>query len=436
MVLRRASWLWVQLLLVTLLVFTTVGRSDSDDSQPMFINSAPIFVDSRAWQLVEKIGRDDATKPQATLELMRLGGAALPHILPKLDSLDPRARQELLLALAPLAVRMHLTSTAPSAEESEALWLSFWNDHFVDFHSAMARRVVRRFAQGPTAPRAEEVRRLDTFALGELVRELSRLARERAPSAAAQPVFELMCSIATEPNTPCSRRHVLSDTRAMAESWRGWWLREQHRFEAPNGAERVLSPILQTEYANWVRTSARLVLTGRGLSAFPWRRCVRTAAQFGVALACALAMARLLERRTSHAAVWLRCAIWPCLTIPPLLALFWAGPSSFLAYGGIGAVSGMVSGTWAHLHQRGLPGPFSAVGCVYPQVSHLLGVVLAVEGLSHHDGLGTHLFGALASRDIQTAVWTALGCALLAAAGHMVAGALGMKPLIRKEVSP
>lgn len=168
MVLRRASWLWVQLLLVTLLVFTTVGRSDSDDSQPMFINSAPIFVDSRAWQLVEKIGRDDATKPQATLELMRLGGAALPHILPKLDSLDPRARQELLLALAPLAVRMHLTSTAPSAEESEALWLSFWNDHFVDFHSAMARRVVRRFAQGPTAPRAEEVRRLDTFALGEL----------------------------------------------------------------------------------------------------------------------------------------------------------------------------------------------------------------------------------------------------------------------------
>jgi hypothetical protein len=431
--LRRCLWYLTQLLVATLLVFTTTGRSQSGSATPMFVNSDPVFVSSRAWQLVVTIGRDDEAKPQATLELMRLGGAALPHILPKLDSLEPGARKNLLLALAPLAVRMQLTQTPPSAGESETLWLSFWNDHFVDFHSAMARRVVRRFVQGPTAPRAQEVRRLDTFALGELIRELTRLARDRAPPSGAKPVVDLLCSIATEPNTPCFGRNGHEDTRSMAESWRAWWLREHHRFESPNGAERFLSPILQTEYANWVRTSARAVLTGRGFRVFPWLTCLLTTLQFGVAIACALWVARVFDRLSPQR--WLLFAL-PCLTIPIVLVLGLGGWSSLLGYGGVGAVAGVALGLWARLYQQTLPANGSALGAIYPHVAHLLGVVLTGEGLSRTDGLGSHLFAALRSRDLEATVWTALGCTVLAALGHGLTETIGVRRLTQKEVSP
>lgn len=426
----------MQLMVVTLIVFTTAGRPDSnDDATPMFVNSAPVFVGSRAWQLVEAIGRNDAGKPQATLELMRLGGAALPHILPKLDSLEPAARKEVLRALAPLALRMQLTPTPPSAEESEALWLSFWNDHFVDFHSAMARRVVRRFVQGPTASRAQEVRRLDTFALGELVRELVRLARERAAPSVAQPVVDLLCSIATEPSTPCWQRNPQLDTRTTAEGWRSWWLREHHRFEPPNGAERFLAPVLQTEYANWVRTSARAVLSGRVLRGFPWRRCLLTTVHFLIAAGVAVGMTRRLEARKPMSRRSQLLAL-PLLTIPVLTVLTLGEWTRVLGYGVIGAASGVVLGVWAQLYHRSMAVPTAGVATIYPHVTHLLGVVLATEGLSGVDGLGAHLFRALRSHDLQGAVWTALGCAALAALGHAVTENLGKRNTPVKDVSP
>jgi hypothetical protein len=433
--LRRALWLLLQLLAVTLLVFTA-GRSQSSNATPMFVNSNPVFVGTRAWQLVERIGHDGGDKARATLELMRLGGAALPHILPKLDSLEPTARNELLRALAPLAVRMQLTQTPPSPAESEALWLSFWNDHFVDFHSAMARRVVRRFVQGPTAPRAQEVRRLDTFALGELIRELTHLARDRTAPEATQPVVDLLCSIATEPNTPCWQRDPLEDTRSIAERWRGWWLHEHHRFESPNGAERFLSPILQTEYANWVRTSARAVVSGRGFREFPWLRCLLTTIQLAVALASAVAIARSLDHRARLTTKWVRIVALPFLTLPVVVVCAIGGWGSVLGYGGVGAASGVLLGVWATQYRHAASGQGSPETAIYPHTTHLLGVVLAGEGLSRVDGLGAQLFTALQSRDLEGAVWTALGCAILAALGHAVAEAIGMRASTQRDVSP
>lgn len=433
--LRGSLWFFAQLIVVTLLVFTSTGRSARVDSVPLFLNSEPVFVSTRAWQLVETIGRNAPDKPRATAELLRLGGAALPHVLPKLDSLEPAARQELLRALAPLAVRMQLTPALPTAEESEALWLSFWNDHFVDFHSAMARRVVRRFALGPTAPRAQEVRRLDTFALGELIRELNRLAREKSPVETAKPVVELLCSIATEPGTPCAAPQPV-ETRAIADSWRGWWQREHHRFEAPNGAERFLSPILQTEYADWVRSSARAVLSGRGLRSFPWRACLLTTIQFVLAIACAMWTAGALQSHGAPRRRWARVVAWPLLTVP---AVLWFGLGEWaqaLGYGGLGALSGVAMGAWAHCYARAFGAPGSGLRAVYPHVSHVLGVVLVGEALSHADGLGDHLALALRSRELQSSVWTALGCAVLIAFGHALTSAAGSRAAGQRSHTP
>lgn len=370
---------------------------------------------------------------RAAEELLGLGGAALPFILPKLDSLEPAARLQLWRALGPLAVRMQLVPTTPGPERSEALWLSFWNDHFVDFHPAMARRVVRRFVQGPSAARAQEVRRLDTFALGELVHELVRLVREHAPESATAPVSDLMCTIAADAHAPCSAaaHETPEDLAAWAERWRAWWQREHHRFESPSGTERFLAPVLQTEYASWVRTSVRMLVTGRVLKSVPWHQCLLTTLQFALAVGVALVVCKLapkLRRTWRQHRRLLGAPLWVGLCLPVTL-LFAFGPSArVLGYGGIGVVAGAGIGVWAALYAAVIPARWTPSTPVYPHVSFLLGVVLAGENLCHVDGLGVNLVTSIQARDLQTAIWTTLGCAVLISAAHGLLGTLLRKP--------
>lgn len=438
--LRRFSWFWLHLVIATLLVFATAGRS-GDGQVPLFINSNPVYIGTRTWQLVDSIGSEGPTSERAAEELLGLGGATLPFILPKLDSLQPAARLQLWRALAPLAVRMQLVTTAPTPEHSEALWLSFWNDHFVDFHPAMARRVVRRFVQGPSAARAQEVRRLDTFALGELVHELVRLSRERAPEAATKPVTDLMCTIAADAHAPCAgaRREPVEEASALAERWRTWWQREHHRFESPSGTERFLAPILQTEYASWVRTSVRMLVTGRVLRSVPWRQCLLTTLQFALTVSVALWVCKLAPRLRQ---TWrqhrrlLGAPLWIGLCLPVTLLFALGTGTRALGYGGIGVLAGASVGIWSALYAAVVPTRWTASTAVYPHVSFLLGVVLAGENLCHVDGLGVNLVTAIQARDLQTAIWTTLGCAVLISAAHGLLGTWLRKPSLPPPPMP
>jgi hypothetical protein len=440
-VLRRGSWFLLHVVVVTLLVFAATGRSSRDHEVPLFVNSSPIYPGPRAWQLVEKIGRGGDPDRAAAAELLQLGGAALPHILPKLDSLQPAARKEVLSALAPLALRMQLTTVAPQPEESEALWLSFWNDHFVDFHPAMARRVVRRFVQGPTAQRAHEVRRLDTFALDVLVRELIRLARERAEPSTVKHVVDLSCSIATSPHAPCPAvgPNTPNEVRPLVEQWRTWWLREHHRFESPSGMERFLAPILQTEYAAWVRTSTRAILTGRAFVGLPWRRFWFTSVQFGGAITSAWLVMRSAERlhlsRGSRASTWFTVPL--CLTFSVPIVLLAAGCNSggILASGGVGVLAGAGTGLWAVLYRRVALSHWSIGHGIYVHINWLLGVILASEHLCQVDGLGATLVTAVRAGDLQVAIWTAISCAVLITLGHAFLGRLARRPRTQGAVS-
>ncbi len=433
-VLRRGSWFLLHVVVVTLLVFAATGRSSRGHEIPLFVNPSPVYPGPRAWQLVETIGRGGDPNRAAAAELLQLGGSALPHILPKLDSLQPAARTEVLRALAPLALRMQLTAVAPQPEESEALWLSFWNDHFVDFHPAMARRVVRRFVQGPTPQRAHEVRRLDTFALDVLVRELVRLAREHAEPSTVKHVVDLSCAIATSSHAPCPAvgPSAPNEVRPLVEQWRTWWLREHHRFESPSGMGRFLAPILQTEYAIWVRTSTRAILTGRALVGLPWRRFWFTSVQFAGAITSAwLAMRgaeRLLLSRGSRAALWLTVPLSLTLSVPVVLLAAGCNSSGILASGGVGVLAGAGTGIWAVLYRRAAFSHWSIGQGVYVHINWLLGVILASEHLCKVDGLGATLVTALHARDLQVAIWTAVSCAALITVGHASLGRLARRP--------
>src|SRR5690606_32454303 len=130
---------------------------------PRFFNPRPIDVRSRAEEIAKRLASEGAEAEHAQAELLRLGGAALPWLLPRLDAFEPESRTRIALALAPLAERMGIESRAVH-DPSRALvfWNRFWTEREADFQPSSARRAVRRFALNPTRMREADVRVLDT----------------------------------------------------------------------------------------------------------------------------------------------------------------------------------------------------------------------------------------------------------------------------------
>src|SRR5688572_22081084 len=60
---------------------------------PVFVNLGPEDVRDRSLRAVSAVAHADGVAASAArAELVRLGGAALPHVLPRLDGLEPGAR--------------------------------------------------------------------------------------------------------------------------------------------------------------------------------------------------------------------------------------------------------------------------------------------------------------------------------------------------------
>ena len=129
---RRALWLLPTLALVSIVTFLFLSyvpdptedprltvqlgegrvaelRRERFLDLPRFANASPRDVRDRAAAAMSAIARSDPSADDAKKELARLGGAALPHVIPALDALDTRERATVALALAPIARRMRLT---------------------------------------------------------------------------------------------------------------------------------------------------------------------------------------------------------------------------------------------------------------------------------------------------------------------------------------
>src|SRR5258708_35299682 len=91
---------------------------------PRFVNSEVQDVRSRARDALSHVAADDAKRAIGERELRRLGGAALPFVLPEFETLAPDARGRVAVALAPLARRMDFERADDlSTPEAAAL---FW----------------------------------------------------------------------------------------------------------------------------------------------------------------------------------------------------------------------------------------------------------------------------------------------------------------------
>lgn len=258
---RRAFWLIASLIFVTLISFgvlsAAIAPAQGQDDLPIFLNPTPGRVERLATQLVSQLvsgNQADNSEgvAQAASQLAELGGAALPSVLPLLDSLTPEGRAQVAIALAPVRRRMGFESRAvPDVNRAILFWGRFWEEHAIDYRPVVAERAVSRLALRSTPLRQAEVRRLDTYALDALqkaVREessadnISRLSRLTHQAAL----------IAGRPELAVSAKAGRDTAVAKIAQWEQWWARNRSRYKTYRGSERITAMLRDTRYGEWV----------------------------------------------------------------------------------------------------------------------------------------------------------------------------------------
>ena len=252
-------------LLLTLLAVLIAGfygaangakRADSGwafKGLPVFVNLNPIDVRERAARAMRAVARDDGPEAaRARAELLRLGGAALPHVLPRLDSLEPSARGRVAMALGPLALRMRVAGVDDVATPEHALLFfgRFWQDRSIEFRPTTVRRAVERLAERSLTLRRDDVLHADTYALEALVGALGEVksAADIARVARLHPVLMHI----TGRGEGLSRAPSIDEASNAARHWQELWLQEGADYSVLEGPRRVAALATETQFGKWL----------------------------------------------------------------------------------------------------------------------------------------------------------------------------------------
>jgi ABC-type dipeptide/oligopeptide/nickel transport system permease component len=268
--LRRVLWAIPTLLATSLVLFlvTTLapdpapGREDplADEPRrsrfvdlPRFVNTQPQDVVSRARAAVAHVASGDAQHVLAERELRRLGGAALPYVLPSLESLPPEARGRVAVALAPVAQRMGVGDAEQLRRpESAALfWSRFWDDRALDFTRTAVDRAVGRLVEHGSDLRETDLVSVDTYALPDLVHAMSATADHVA--------LERLTRIArhaTERGSTVDADATPEQVRRAVADWQEWWFVHANDYLALGGADRAIAVVTETRYGKWLKRAA------------------------------------------------------------------------------------------------------------------------------------------------------------------------------------
>lgn len=237
---------------------------------PRFFNERPADVVVRVDEALSHIAADDPSQDAARATLVRLGGAALPYLLPRLDGLEPAARARVAVALSPIAERMGIAASETlDSLRAVAFWNRFWADRAIDFRAANAKRAVRRLSVHGSQLREADLLELDTFALEQIMAtldELSSPAATFAPkSTGSSETVDAMRRLVNTAAHVSGRDDRLSEDAGEAavlssvRRWREWWLVHQPDYTAYGGASRFLAMLTDTQYAKWAE---KVVLLG------------------------------------------------------------------------------------------------------------------------------------------------------------------------------
>ena len=471
--LRRLLWLLPSVLGVSLLSFLLLSFLPSPPPPagvapaewrahflelPLFFNLAPADVRSLATEQIERLVEAPVGSPRAdgaAEELVRLGGAALPVVLPGLDSLPPAERVRVALALAPIADRMGIDDPdVRDPEQVVVFWNRFWETRSVEFGAATARSAVRRYARYGTEARQSQLMVLDTFALPFIIEQLSGPLDE-------QTMVELQ-RLTEALGETTGRDDVISpsdsplEVNASVYRWQRWWLDHQHDFQRLSGVDRVSGFILQSRYGKWVYETAVLQM-GRDESGRPVlseligrARVTFTllllALSLGYALAIGVAASSAWHRgrladRFAAALVLVPYALSPALlgvmalhvagpvdapmawAVATLVAVFVADPARqgraallpVLASEQVRAARARGAGPWRVLFAHGLRNALAPVATrMSTEIPLALTACFVVERVYGLEGLGAATLEAVAAHDTQWLMALSLGGAVVA----------------------
>jgi ABC-type dipeptide/oligopeptide/nickel transport system permease component len=216
---------------------------------PRLLNVSPRDVRTTVDECTAHMVESDADAAFCEERIARIGGAALPHLLPRLDDIPPGPRGRIALALAPVARRMGIGEEAEltHADRAAMFWERFWEDRSVDFTEPAVKRSVQRITARESDLLEHEILLLDTFALQQLI---FAMKTTRDPEALAR-----LTRIASRVTARDGRLEPSADraqTRAVVSEWLSWWYVHESDFVVLQGGEKVTASIAQTRYAKWV----------------------------------------------------------------------------------------------------------------------------------------------------------------------------------------
>ena len=217
------------------------------------MNLAPQDVRDRAVQAMRNAAREDGPEAaHARAELLRLGGAALPHVLPQLDTLEPSARGRVALALGLLALRMRVASPDDVATPERALLFfgRFWQDRSIEFRPTTVRRAVERLAERSLTLRRDDVIHADTYALEALVGALGKV-ESQVDVARVVRLHSVLMHI-TGRGEPLSPSPSVDEAARAVEHWQALWLSEGADYSVLEGPRRVAALVTETQYGKWL----------------------------------------------------------------------------------------------------------------------------------------------------------------------------------------
>jgi peptide/nickel transport system permease protein len=218
---------------------------------PRLLNLEPRDVRARAEEVLAALDRGGPDAEEARRELCRLGGAALPFLLPRFDMLSSDKRTELALALAPIASRMGLAGGAESADPARAVafWTRFWDDRGTEFRRASVRSAVSRLVRYGSASRATDLLELDTFVLDDVLGILEP-PRDDAGTARARALIDVAAHV-TGRDDRILPGDGASAARACVDRWQSFWTVYRSDYTADAGIRRAAAIVLETRYGKW-----------------------------------------------------------------------------------------------------------------------------------------------------------------------------------------
>jgi len=261
---EKLTFLVLSFAAASLLSFALLARvaergAPSRSTLPLLVNTSPRDARDLTLAAVRAVAADGPAARHGRASLARLGGAALPHVLPLLETLEPAARGRVALALAPIARRMGVASEEDleSAERAVVFFTRFWQDRSADFRSAGVRRKVQRLAERALPLRRKEVLELDTFALGELLEAIGRVesAEDVKRVERLSPVLAHITGVAF----PLPQAPSVEQAATVATAWRSWAFDHGTDFTTLDGPGRLAATVLETRYFRFLASVPRAV---------------------------------------------------------------------------------------------------------------------------------------------------------------------------------